>query len=113
MPLMQGFVVRRPGGRTGGRQTLSAPEVALYVARCFGEGALVGAGSPRCCTSAPQGHALIPGHDGGGFASSAASYSTARTGWELAKCLSTHTAVDVPETLRHLIEQQFERLSPA
>ena len=31
---------------------LSAPEVAMYVARRFGEGSADGAASPRCCTSA-------------------------------------------------------------
>ena len=89
---------------------LSAPEVALYVARRFGEGALVAQLAP-VLYQRTQGHALFlvtmvadlqqrgvvrPGPDG----------------WELAAPLDP-TTVGVPETLRHLIEQQFERLSPA
>ena len=90
--------------------SLAAPEVARYVARCFGEGALVGRLAP-VVYQRTQGHALFlvtmvadlqqrgvvqPGPDG----------------WELAAPLDP-TTVDVPETLRHLIAQQFERLSPA
>ena len=107
--LTQELLVRHQGAALA-VGSLAAPAVARYVAGCFGEGALVGRLAP-VVYQRTQGHALFlvtmvadlqqrgvvqPGADG----------------WELAAPLDP-TAVDVPETLRHLIEQQFERLSPA
>ena len=107
--LTQELLVRHQGAALA-VGSLAAPAVARYVARCFGEGALVGRLAP-VVYQRTQGHALFlvtmvadlqqrgvvqPGVDG----------------WELAAPLDP-TAVEVPETLRHLIEQQFERLSPA
>jgi predicted ATPase/DNA-binding winged helix-turn-helix (wHTH) protein len=90
--------------------TLSAPEVAMYVARRFGEGPLVASLAP-VLYQRTQGHAL--------FLVTTVAELVQRgmvrhdpDGWELAAPLD-HTTVGVPETLRHLIEQQFERLSPA
>ena len=89
---------------------LSAPAVALYVARRWGEGSLTAQLAP-VLYQRTQGHALFlvttvaelvqrgvvrPGPDG----------------WELTAPLDA-TTVGVPATLRHLIEQQFERLAPA
>ena len=107
--MTQELLVRHQGAALAvGR--LAAPEVARYVARCFGEGALVARLAP-VLYQRTQGHALFlvtmvadlqqrgvvqPGPDG----------------WELAAPLDP-TVVEVPETLRHLIAQQFERLSPA
>ena len=94
--LTQELLVRHQGAVLAvGR--LAAPEVALYVARCFGEGALVGRLAP-VLHQRTQGHALFlvtmvadlqqrgvvqPGADG----------------WELAAPLDP-TVVEVPETLR-------------
>ena len=107
--LVQDLLVRHQGAEllVG---ALSAPAVAMYVARRFGEGPLVESLAPALYQRT-QGHALFlvttvadlqqrgvvrPGPDG----------------WELAAPLAA-TTVGVPETLRHLIEQQFERLAPA
>jgi DNA-binding winged helix-turn-helix (wHTH) protein/predicted ATPase len=108
-PLVQELVVRHEGAalRVG---ALSASEVASYVARQFGPGALTTQLAP-VLYQRTQGHALFlvmivadlqqrgvvrPGPEG----------------WELTAPLQVATA-GVPETLRHLIEQQFERLAPA
>ena len=105
--LVQDLLVRHQGAElvVG---ALSVP-VALYVARRFGEGSLTAQLAP-VLHQRTQGHALFlvttvadlqqrgvvrPGPDG----------------WALAAPLDAIT-VGVPETLRHLIEQQFERLAP-
>lgn len=89
---------------------LSAPEVAQYIARRFGEGDLTAQLAP-VLHQRTQGHALF-------LVTTVADWQQRGVvrqgpdGWALAGPLDTAT-VSVPATLRHLIEQQFERLAPA
>ena len=90
---------------------LSVAEVAAYVTQRFGAGPLAAAAHPGA-VPAHAGASVIPGHHGGG--SRAPWYLT---GWpgpagNSPRALDPAT-VGVPETLRQLIEQQFERLAPA
>jgi adenylate cyclase len=108
-PLVQDLVVRHQGTAlvVG---ALTAPEVARYVAQRFGEGPLAARLAP-VLHQRTQGHAL--------FLVTTVDDLQQRgvvrrgpAGWELAAPLASAT-VGVPETLRHLIEQQFEWLAPA
>src|SRR2546430_17245059 len=82
----------------------------MYMARRFGEGPLVARLAP-VLHQRTQGHALF-------LVTTVADLQQRGVvrhgpdGWELAVPLEP-TTVGVPETLRHLIEQQFERLAPA
>ena len=67
--------------------------------------------SPRCCTSARRAMPCFWSRRWR-ICSSAAWCGTARTAGSWRRPW-TPTTVGVPETLRHLIEQQFERLAPA
>ena len=89
---------------------LSVAEVATYVTQRFGEGALAAELTP-VLYQRTQGNPL--------FLVTMVADLVQRgvlrespTGWERTAALDTAT-VGVPETLRHLIEQQFERLAPA
>lgn len=90
-------------------EALSASEVALYIRRRFGESPLV----TRLAASLhqrTQGNALF-------LVATLADLQQRGLvqhrpdGWELAATLDL-AAVDIPESLRYLIEQQFERLAP-
>jgi DNA-binding winged helix-turn-helix (wHTH) protein/predicted ATPase len=107
--LVQDLLIRNQGNeiRIG---ALSAPEVALYVARRFGEGPLVASLAP-VLYQRTQGHALFLVTTVADLVQRGVVWH-GPDGWELAAPLEPAT-VGVPETLRHLIEQQFERLSPA
>lgn len=89
--------------------TLSVVEVAAYVTQRFGAGPLAAALIP-VLHQRTQGNPL--------FLATMVADLVPRgilhegpTGWELTTALDTAT-VGVPETLRQLIEQQFERLAP-
>jgi predicted ATPase len=107
--LVQDLLVRNQGSElvVG---ALSASEVAMYVTRRFGEGPLVARLAP-VLYQRTQGHALF-------LVTTVADLQQRGVvrhgpdGWELAAPLD-HTTVGVPETLRNLIGQQFERLAPA
>jgi predicted ATPase len=107
--LVQDLLVRNQGAELA-VGALSAPEVAMYMARRFGEGPLVARLAP-VLHQRTQGHALF-------LVTTVADLQQRGVvrhgpdGWELAVPLEP-TTVGVPETLRHLIEQQFERLAPA
>ena len=89
--------------------TLSAADVATFVARRFGEGAFVAELAP-ILHQRTQGNPL--------FLVTMVADLVHRgvlqhgpAGWELTVPLDA-TTVGVPESLRHLMEQQFERLAP-
>ena len=89
---------------------LSLAEVATYVTQRLGEGALTAALVPMLYART-QGNPLFLGT----MVADLVQRGVLRegpTGWECTTALDTAT-VGVPETLRHLIEQQFERLAPA
>lgn len=107
--LVQELLMRAQGSELV-LDALSAPEVALYMTRRFGEGPLVTQLAP-VLYQRTQGHALF-------LVTMVADLQQrgivrqGPDGWELA-AVPDATTVGVPETLRHLIEQQFEQLSPA
>lgn len=105
--LAQDLLVHRQGAMLR-VEALSAPEVAQYVAGRFGAGTLVER-LAAALHQRTQGHPL--------FLTTTVTDWQRRgilrhglEGWDVTATLDAAT-VDVPETLRHLIEQQFAQLS--
>jgi DNA-binding winged helix-turn-helix (wHTH) protein/predicted ATPase len=89
---------------------LSVTEVATYVTQRFGEGPLAAALVP-VLSQRTQGNPLFLVTMVEALVQQGVLREGA-AGWERTAALDTAT-LGVPETLRHLIEQQFERLAPA
>jgi predicted ATPase/DNA-binding winged helix-turn-helix (wHTH) protein len=89
---------------------LSVPEVATYVAQRFGEGGIATALLP-VLYQRTQGNPLFLVTMVEDLVQRGVLREGA-AGWACTAVLDSAT-VGVPETLRHLVEQQFERLAPA